>query len=258
MGSWPKTEFVECGFDPSEQRLPLETEEPSKSEIETLEQLGFERVGVKWETVGPERRTTRSVSFASNAHRCFADWARYDDGTLLFFAFTAFEDGTIVLTSRGGPWHSVRTSTAVQTNLNTGDIGRVLDAHASEVRMLEQAGHAPLSPMNQEARLRATHAYYANAAFRFADYVQQTIARKKANDLAKYTELGMLAVIAARLAAGHRSEFFNATVALIAMGILLTWSEWTWRMSRDQGHVAWDWVGRLAAWLVVLALVFLS
>jgi hypothetical protein len=158
-------EQLKSGFEPDGTTVPFEEQQPCKAQLEQAATLGFQRLGVKWEDPGRGRRL-QEVSFASTEHRCFLSWFMGSAGVPLFYAFTPFNDGALVLTSCGGGWESIDAPTATRTVLPVGTLETVLTRHALAVRAMEEKGHVPFQRFDQQARLQATDVYYRNADIR--------------------------------------------------------------------------------------------
>ncbi len=122
--------------------------------VKEIEALGFEPLGVRVERVGLAR--TRDVSLASRAHPCFASVHR-DWNLVLFYFVTAFDDGTVVLTtSRPIRRRSDRYLAAAQP-------ADALRLHLERVRA---STAKPLMQPDRATRLATSRAFYAQPEVR--------------------------------------------------------------------------------------------
>jgi hypothetical protein len=151
--------------------LPLEDLEPVRAQMARLTTLGFQRIGVKWEQVGKTR--SQAVNFASPEHQCFADWFVGGAGSPVFYAFTVFEDGALVLTANGGGWAELDRPTAIRAVVHEASVDATLARHAQSVRAMQGRGHRLPTRFDQAARLEATHAYYRNGDIGFGRQLVQ-------------------------------------------------------------------------------------
>jgi hypothetical protein len=123
--------------------------------------LGFTRLGIKWEVNRATGSRVPAVVFASAAKEAFAGVFFIHDALPALYFTTPFQDGRVVLTGcYDRP--ETRTDWAVLSGVDGRSLPEVLEVHRREVRAMKEAGHLPCSEWGREAQLAATQAYYSN------------------------------------------------------------------------------------------------
>jgi hypothetical protein len=128
-----------------------------------LENLGFKPLGMKVESF--LHGTTLEIAFASPEKLAFASIHGFQRGHARYYFYTPFEDGAVVVTS-GFQHAGVRTEQFTHTGSSAKEMSIVLDDHEKNVQEMARPGRQPCRQYDQEARLRATEAYYQNPGCR--------------------------------------------------------------------------------------------
>ncbi len=122
-----------------------------------LEDLGFRPLGIKVESF--PLRTGSEIAFAAPEKRAFASIHGYLHGTPHYYFYTPFEDGSVVLTS-GFPHAGARTDGFTHVGTSATGMAAVLADHEQNVQEMARPGRQPCRQYDQQARIRATEAYY--------------------------------------------------------------------------------------------------
>jgi hypothetical protein len=128
--------------------------------LDELEELGFERLGVKWEAP-PGWERMRSIELSSAGHECFASCA-INNGNASVHLLTSFVDGTVVVSWFGSINEEIRTDRFVHRNARGQRVVELLETHAAEVARQKAAGKEVVHDFTAEGRLQASCHYYAN------------------------------------------------------------------------------------------------
>jgi hypothetical protein len=128
--------------------------------VSELGELGFERLGVKWEAP-PGWERMHSLELVSRAHTCFASCAIFN-GQPSLHLLTTFTDGTVVVTWFGSANHEQRTRRFVHRNLRGDSVVELLAVHADEVERQRAKGKEPCDDWTAQGRLDASCAFYVN------------------------------------------------------------------------------------------------
>jgi hypothetical protein len=129
--------------------------------IRQLQQLGFRRLGLKAEKLPLWSNTLYEISLANSDVRAFASIVR-DPKRCIYYFFTPFTDGTILLTAgKGAAFPPIQSEDCLQQVSTDNSPGQVLAVHQEQLQRLTAKGLAPFYSYTQESRLEATRQYYA-------------------------------------------------------------------------------------------------
>jgi hypothetical protein len=149
-----------CAFEAGPQRLDKrEWPEAFRPLIDELASLDFQPLGVKVES--RPFRVARELAFASPEKRTFASIHGLERGVPNYYFYTPYDDGSVVLTSNHA-METVRTDRFLQTGMPHQEMSQVLASHTKNVEKMTGPKRQPIAQYDQEARIRATHAYYDN------------------------------------------------------------------------------------------------
>jgi hypothetical protein len=131
--------------------------------VAALEALGFMPFGVLSEKplIG---RAVKSLSLGSVLAKAFASLTLIK-GKAVYFYYTPFTDGSVLLTANGGFRPTDRPGYFVQI-LPSGNPSTLLAAHQERQRYFVAQGLAPMRDYTFQSRLEATRQFYANPSVR--------------------------------------------------------------------------------------------
>jgi hypothetical protein len=130
--------------------------------IAALEELGFDRLGVKVEKT-PLRPRLRELAFVASQRECYASVGGGPQRWSLYY-YTPLPRGGLVLTSNGS-FPRIESPTVVQRSYPRCGARELLEHHHEGLAALGQGGEVlPTVP----ARLEATYAYYRTPEVRAA------------------------------------------------------------------------------------------
>lgn len=153
---------ISCGYEEAGAKFEGEDEEPLRSAVAGLLELGFTRLGVKWEATNLEPGRRRMLNLAGPKQQCFVGWHRDEQGALLFHALTVFEGGGYIISWSGGPFTPLETERARCNVLPGAGPGQVLARHANGLERMKRAGHQVREKWAAEDHLEALQAFYAH------------------------------------------------------------------------------------------------
>ncbi len=163
LGAYRRLTAFSCGFDPDGRSSLVEENAPrSVALAKELERLGFRRLGVLWEKLGPGPRMD-TVTFAHSERGGFATLIHAPSGEPHLFFLTGFEGGGAALT---GAYE--RPAEDARDRILTGVPGRplpeVFAAHAANVEALCARGLRPHPGRDRAARLQVATEWYRHPA----------------------------------------------------------------------------------------------
>jgi hypothetical protein len=159
---------VKCEFESDAARVdPAEYPAATQQLIAELAELGFRPLGVR-----SERRPfvyVRGLDYVHPAGQTFASLHAGVKGLELgrasFYFYTPYKDGAVVITS-SAPIPPFQNGNFMHGGYPGKTPGELYDLHRKRVDRMTAQGHEPCDQFDQAARVRATHAYYANPASR--------------------------------------------------------------------------------------------
>ncbi len=136
-----------------------EWDDKTRRVIDDLVNLDFEPLGIKFESF--PFRTSSEIAFAASEKQTFASIHGFQRGVPHYYFYTPFEDGAVVVTS-DFQHKGVRTDRFTHAGTSTQEMREVLVEHAKNVQKMARSARQPYAKYDQQARIRATQAYYDN------------------------------------------------------------------------------------------------
>lgn len=131
----------------------------SRKLISAMESLGFLPLGIK-----QEKRPFlkgQELAFAAPERKCFASIHRFQSDSPLYYFYTPYQDGAVVLTNPLAI-DGLRIDGFYYGCLPGRSVADIFAEHCRRADNMAAAGHATYDQFDQPARLRATDGFYQN------------------------------------------------------------------------------------------------